>query len=106
MRYVIRMKGHPNSFCQMWFEHLAMTHEDAGATVLSGQVQGQSVFDDVLAKIRDLGAHALLPSDERTCVMLEERMSGARRALLSIASLVQMTPHNSLSCEDRNEDYR
>ncbi len=39
MRYVIRVKGHLDPFWQEWFEHLSITHQSDGTTLLSGQIR-------------------------------------------------------------------
>jgi hypothetical protein len=41
MRYVIRVKGHLDPFWQEWFEHLSITHQSDGTTLLSGQIRDQ-----------------------------------------------------------------
>ncbi len=55
MRYVIRVKGHLDPFWQEWFEHLSITHERDGTTLLSGQIRDQAVLYGILIKMRDLG---------------------------------------------------
>ncbi len=55
MRYVIRVKGHLDPFWQEWFEHLAITHERDGTTLLSGPIRDQAALYGILIKMRDLG---------------------------------------------------
>ncbi len=55
MRYVIRVKGHLDTFWQDWFEHLSITHKSDGTTLLSGQIRDQAALYGILIKIRDLG---------------------------------------------------
>jgi hypothetical protein len=55
MRYVIRVKGHLDTFWQEWFDHLAITHQSDGTTLLSGPIQDQAALYGILIKMRDLG---------------------------------------------------
>jgi hypothetical protein len=55
MRYVIRVKGHLDTFWQEWFENLSITHEKDGTTLLSGQIRDQAALYGILFKMRDLG---------------------------------------------------
>src|SRR6266568_3219358 len=71
MRYVIRVKGHLDPFWQEWFEHLAITHERDGTTLLSGPIRDQAALYGLLIKLRDLGltllsleVSALIPPPE------------------------------------------
>jgi hypothetical protein len=44
MRYVIRVKGHLDTFWQAWFENLSITHESAGTTLLSGPIRDKAAL--------------------------------------------------------------
>ena len=55
MSYVIRVKGHLDSFWQAWFENLSITHESDGTTLLSGPIRDQAALYGLLFKMRDLG---------------------------------------------------
>src|SRR6266571_3520 len=55
MRYVIRVKGHLDTFWQEWFENLSITHERDGTTLLSGPIKDQAALYGILFKMRDLG---------------------------------------------------
>jgi hypothetical protein len=55
MRYVIRVKGHLDTFWQAWFENLLITHERDGTTLLSGSIKDQAALYGILCKMRDLG---------------------------------------------------
>ena len=55
MRYVIRVKGHLDSFWQSWFENLSIAHESDGTTLLSGPIRDQAALYGLLFKMRDLG---------------------------------------------------
>ncbi len=55
MRYVIRVKGHLDTFWQVWFENLLITHERDGTTLLSGSIKDQAALYGILCKMRDLG---------------------------------------------------
>ncbi len=55
MRYVIRVKGHLDPFWQDWFDHLSITHQSDGTTLLSGPIRDQAALYGLLIKMRDLG---------------------------------------------------
>jgi hypothetical protein len=55
MRYVIRVKGHLDTYWQAWFENLSITHERDGSTLLSGPIRDQAALYGILIKMRDLG---------------------------------------------------
>ena len=55
MRYVIRVKGHLDTFWQEWFENLSIAHERDGTTLLSGPIKDQAALYGLLFKMRDLG---------------------------------------------------
>jgi hypothetical protein len=55
MRYTIRVKGHLDPFWQAWFDHLVITHEGDGTTLLSGPIKDQAALYGILFKMRDLG---------------------------------------------------
>jgi hypothetical protein len=55
MRYVIRVKGHLDTFWQDWFENLLISHEEDGTTLLSGPIKDQAALYGILCKMRDLG---------------------------------------------------
>jgi hypothetical protein len=55
MKYVIRVKGHLDPFWQEWFDHLTITHQSDGTTLLSGQIRDQAALYGLLIKMRDLG---------------------------------------------------
>jgi hypothetical protein len=55
MRYVIRVKGHLDTFWQAWFDHLVITQERDGTTLLSGPIKDQAALYGLLFKMRDLG---------------------------------------------------
>ncbi len=55
MRYVIRVKGHLDTFWQARFENLLITHERDGTTLLSGPIRDQAALYGILCKMRDLG---------------------------------------------------
>ncbi len=51
----MRVKGHLDPFWQEWFEHLSITHQSYGTTLLSGQIRDQAALYGLLCKMRDLG---------------------------------------------------
>jgi hypothetical protein len=55
MRYVIRVKGHLDPSWQEWFDHLVITHQSDGTTLLSGSIKDQAALYGILCKMRDLG---------------------------------------------------
>jgi hypothetical protein len=55
MRYVIRVKGYLDTFWQDWFDHLSITHQSDGTTLLSGPIKDQAALYGILFKMRDLG---------------------------------------------------
>jgi hypothetical protein len=55
MRYIIRVKGHLDTFWQEWFDNLSITHDGDGSTLLSGHIKDQAALYGILIKLRDLG---------------------------------------------------
>ncbi len=55
MVYQIRIKGHLGRQWTDWFEGLAITLEDDGETLLTGQVVDQAALHGLLKKVRDVG---------------------------------------------------
>ena len=55
MRYVIRVKGHLDTFWQAWFDNLSITQDRDGTTLLSGPIKDQAALYGILFKMRDLG---------------------------------------------------
>ena len=55
MRYIIRVKGHLDPFWQEWLDHLSITHQSDGTTLLSGSIKDQAALYGILIKMRDLG---------------------------------------------------
>ncbi len=55
MRCHIRIQGHLDPSWQDWFEGLAIIHEDAGTSRLSGFLTDQAALHGILAKLRGLG---------------------------------------------------
>ncbi len=55
MRYIIRVKGHLDPFWQEWLDHLSITHQSDGTTLLSGPICDQAALYGILCKMRDLG---------------------------------------------------
>ncbi len=55
MVYQIRIKGHLGRQWTDWFEGLAITLEDNGETLLTGQVVDQAALHGLLKKVRDVG---------------------------------------------------
>ena len=55
MVYQIRIKSHLGRQWTDWFEGLAITLEDNGETLLTGQVVDQAALHGLLKKVRDVG---------------------------------------------------
>ena len=55
MIYKIRLKGHLGRQWTDWFDHLIITLEDNGETLLTGPVADQAALHGLLKKVRDLG---------------------------------------------------
>ena len=72
MRYVIRVKGHLDTFWQAWFENLLITHEREGTTLLSGPIKDQAALYGILIKMRDLGLTLLSLEASTPIEQLEE----------------------------------
>ena len=72
MRYVIRVKGHLDTFWQAWFENLSITHERDGTTLLSGSITDQAALYGILIKMRDLGLTLLSLEANVTIQQAEE----------------------------------
>ena len=72
MRYVIRVKGHLDTFWQAWFENLSITHERDGTTLLSGPIKDQAALYGILCKMRDLGLTLLELSASAPMQQVEE----------------------------------
>jgi hypothetical protein len=53
--YQIRLKGHLGGQWTEWFEHMTITLEDNGDTLLTGPVADQAALHGLLKKVRDLG---------------------------------------------------
>lgn len=57
--YEIRIKGHLDESWADWFDGLAISHEDSGATVLTGSLSDQAALHGVLNRLRDLGVQLI-----------------------------------------------
>ncbi|MFZ5810079.1 MAG: hypothetical protein ACOY16_12415 [Chloroflexota bacterium] len=53
--YRIRIQGQLDSQWEDWFEHMTITLEEDGNTLLTGPVVDQAALHGLLKKIRDLG---------------------------------------------------
>ncbi len=53
--YEIRLKGQLEPRWVKWFDGLAITLEEDGNTLLSGQVADQAALHGLLKKVRDVG---------------------------------------------------
>ncbi len=53
--YKIKVKGRLSPDWSEWFNHLTVTHEPNGDTVLSGPAADQAELFGLLLRIRDLG---------------------------------------------------
>lgn len=57
--YRIRVAGHLDDHWSPWFGDLTLTHDNDGATSISGVVADQAQLHGLLAKVRDLGVTLL-----------------------------------------------
>ncbi|GAB5426391.1 MAG: hypothetical protein Crog4KO_35380 [Crocinitomicaceae bacterium] len=53
--YQIKIKGQLSTDWSDWFSGLALSHDDNGNTILSGEVVDQSALHGLLKRIRDMG---------------------------------------------------
>ena len=53
--YTIRIKGHLDHGWSEWLDHLTISHEEDGTTVLAGPVSDPPAMYGLLIKLRDLG---------------------------------------------------
>ncbi len=53
--YEVRISGHLDHLWAGWFEGFAITLEESGSTLLSGQVVDQAALYGLLRKVRDCG---------------------------------------------------
>ena len=63
--YYIRVQGHLADRYSAWFNHMTITHEPSGATLLAGKLTDQGALFGVLLKIRDLGLPLLSVASDR-----------------------------------------
>ena len=52
--YEIRLEGHLEARWVKWFDGLAITLDESGNTLLSGQVADQAALHGLLKKVRDV----------------------------------------------------
>jgi len=66
--YQIIVQGHLDESWAEWFDHLTVTHQTDGTTILTGAVQDQVRLFTILLKIRDmnLALVAIARIDEST----------------------------------------
>jgi hypothetical protein len=53
--YAIKIKGHLDHDWSEWLDHLTISHEEDGTTVLTGPVSDPPAMYGLLIKLRDLG---------------------------------------------------
>jgi hypothetical protein len=53
--YHIRLRGHIDTRRSAWFDHLVITLDEDGTTLLAGSIVDQAALHGVLTRIRDLG---------------------------------------------------
>lgn len=71
--YRITLQGRLSADWSEWFNHLSVTHNRSGDTVLSGPVTDQAELFGLLIKIRDLG----LPLE--SVIRIKQATIGERR---------------------------
>jgi len=67
MYYSIRIKGHLDRSWQGWLEDLSIRHEEAGTTLLSGDISDQPALYGILLKLSQLGVTLLSLQTEGSC---------------------------------------
>ncbi len=72
MRYIIRVKGHLDTFWQAWFDNLSITHDGDGTSLLSGHIKDQAALYSILIKLRDLGLTLLFLEASKPLEQSEE----------------------------------
>lgn len=72
MVYIIRVKEHLDISWQAWFDHLSITYDEDGTTLLSGQIRDRPALYGILLKICDLGLTLLELSARAPILPLEE----------------------------------
>jgi hypothetical protein len=70
--YRIRIQGHLGARWGGWFEHMTITFEANGITLLTGPIADQAALHGMLTKVRDLG----LPLISISRVDLKQRAHG------------------------------
>lgn len=65
--YEIRVKGYLSAEWSHWFDGMAVTHDDAGHTLLIGPVVDQAALHGLLDKVRDLGLPLLAVRSGTAC---------------------------------------
>jgi len=68
IRYEIRVRGAPDPSWSAWFEGFIITYDNAGTTVITGEVMDEAAFYGLIGRARDLGL---------TVLSVERRDSGA-----------------------------
>jgi hypothetical protein len=71
MYYSIRIKGHLDRSWQVWLEDLSIRHEEAGTTLLSGDISDQPALYGILLKLSQLGVTLLSLQTEESCTSEE-----------------------------------
>jgi hypothetical protein len=55
MIYEVRIQGHLSNRWEAWFEHMTITPEANGITLLTGPIVDQAALHGMLTRVRDLG---------------------------------------------------
>lgn len=53
--YRIKLRGHLHPRWSAWFDHMTITLDDTGDTLLTGPIVDQAALHSILTRIRDLG---------------------------------------------------
>jgi len=78
MYYRIRIKGELDPSWQAWLDHLQISHEAAGTTLLCGPLPDQAALYGVLLTIRRLGLTLLALETSETGQGQEQIEQGGR----------------------------
>ncbi len=67
MYYAIRIKGHLDISWQSWLNNLSIQHEEAGITLLSGDLPDQPALYGIVLKLSQMGITLLSLQAEQPC---------------------------------------
>ena len=75
MYYLIRIKGHLDTAWESWFDGLSIQHEDAGTTLLSGNIPDQPALYGLTLKLSQIGVTLLSVEADELHITAKDRVS-------------------------------